>query len=581
MSSLSALPSSALEFMSWSWEQIAPYYDELATREINASNVEDWLKDWSQLASLLDETRWRLNIAIAQNTADTLAEQSFQRYLDNIEPPASQAEQRLKAKLLESGLVPKGFEIPLRNLRAEAEIYRDTNVPLFAKEKQLCAEHDKIGGEMTVLWEDAQVSLMQVAPVLHEQDRARRELAFRRIADRIEQARPAYDALWTRLLNVRREMAANAGFENYRAYRWQALKRFDYTPNDSMRFVDAIEQVVVPVATRLRERGKQRLGLDILKPWDQTSIFVGNTVVPREADPPPPFSDNSDLMDKAARTFRSLDSQFGTYFETMRREQLLDLSIREHKAPGGFCVGLDTSHQPFIFLSMTKTYGAVNGLLHECGHAFHSFASGHLPYWQQRNLEAGAMEFGEIPSTAMELLATPYVGPEFGGFFTREESAAALHEKLERYIFLFTGVAVIEAFQHWVYEHQELALDPGACDEEWDRLWARFEVGIDWSDLPEFPSMLWRYIYHIFQAPFYNIEYAISLLGALQLWVNAQQDERATLAAYKHALTLGNSAAVPELFAAAGISFSFDRDTLRRAVNLIQEKLTDLEQIQG
>jgi oligoendopeptidase F len=272
--------------------------------------------------------------------------------------------------------------------------------------------------------------------------------------------------------------------------------------------------------------------------------------------------------------FQQVDPQLGEYFAIMRQEDLLDLENRKGKAPGAYCATFQAAERPFIFVNAVGLHDDVQTLLHEGGHAFHAFESGHLSFHQ---LEL-PLEFAEVASMAMELLAAPYLTTDQGGFYAPEEASRARVELLESQLRFWPYMAVVDAFQHWVYENHQAARDPDNCDARWAELWSRFMPDVDWSGLE--PEMVtgWQRKEHIFEEPLYYVEYGLAQSGAIQIWRNALNDQAGAVAAYRRALSLGGSVPLPELYAAAGARFAFDAATLGQAVNLIEETIAALEE---
>jgi oligoendopeptidase F len=563
---LASLPQTAIEFKDWSWAQIEPYFQDLEARRLNESSVRAWLADWSQLGNLLDEAYWRLYVAITVDTTDEIAERKYNHFLDEIRPRHKAEEQKLKEKLLSSGLEPAGFEIALRNMKAEADLFRRENLPLLSEDKKLSAEYDKIIGAQTVEWEGREVTLSQLQPVYAERDRERRERAWRLGAARWLEDREAINELWAKFLGVRRQLADNAGLENYRTYRWRERLRFDYSPQDCYRFHQAIEEAVVPAALSLLEKRREALGVPSLRPWDlEVDQFSGPSLKP--------FKDISDLVEGTAAMFHKVDPQLGEYFETMRREELLDLDNRKGKAPGGYCTDFKAAGLPFIFMNSVGINDDVQTLLHEGGHAFHAFESRHLLYHYREVL----LEFAEVASMSMEYLAAPYLESDQGGFYNPRDAARARIEHLDVSLRFWPYMAVVDAFQHWVYDNPEAAVDPENCDSRWAELWDRFMPGVDWSGLEQEKRTGWHRKLHIHQEPFYYVEYGLAQLGAVQVWRNALGDQAGAVAAYRKALKLGSNGTLPQLYAAAGAKFAFDAGTLNLAVDLMVKTIEDLE----
>ncbi len=568
---LTFLPQNKTELLNWSWSDIEPYFKDLAGRTLSANTVGEWLADWTALDERIREMYSRLHVATTQNTADKQADDALNAFLDQIYPQAQAAEQTLREKLLASGLEPPGFELPLKKMRAEADLFRPENLPLLVEERKLASQYDKIIGAQTVLWEGTEVTLSQLRPVHQDTDRARRERAWQLTLKRQLADRGAIDELWQKFINLRRQIARNAGKANYRDYRWQELKRFDYTPADCYRFHAAIEQAVVPAVKRLNLKRRQQLGVEPLRPWDLD-------VDPLSRPPLKPFANGAELIKVAASMFNRVDPQLGAYFSTMVRESLLDVENRKNKAPGAYCTSYSMSRRPFVFANAVGLHDDLQTLLHESGHAFHNFERYALPYSQQREM---GMEFAEVASMSMELLASPYLSREQGGVYTNADAARALSEHLEGNIRFWPYMAVVDAFQQWVYENLDAACDPANCDAEWAKQWDRFMVGVDWSGLEDEKKTGWHRKLHIHQSPFYYVEYGLAQLGAMQIWRNALSDQAGAVASYRRALALGGTGSLPQLYATAGAKFAFDAETLGAMVELAEKTIERLGQNAG
>lgn len=563
-----SLPSTA-EFMDWPWEEIQPLFQELSDRTIETSNVDEWLADWSRLDEYVAETFNRLYVATGVDTTDKEAETRYNTYLDEIFPQAEAADQKLKEKLLSSGLEPEGFDVPLRNMRAEVELFREENLPLKSKEFKLDTAYDKIVGAQTITWDGKEITIEQLKPVYQEQDRIRRESAWRLASERQLADREAINELWIKFMDLRRQMADNADHADYRSYRWKQYLRFDYTPENAKQFNQAIHEVVVPVAQRIYEKRRRRLNVQTLRPWDLNIDPFGREALR-------PFETVDVLENKSSNVFHKVDPQLGDYFDIMREEDLLDLNNRRGKAPGGYCIDYAAIRKPFIFMNAVGIHDDVQTMLHEGGHAFHVFESAQLPYIQQMKV---GMEFAEVASMAMELLSAPYLTEDQGGFYTAQDAARARIEHLETSLLFWPYMSVVDSFQHWVYENHAEASDPDNCDKTWGELWDRFMVGVDWSGLETEKVTGWHRKLHIHQVPFYYIEYGLAQLGAMQVWRNALQDQAGAVAAYRKSLALGGTVPLPELFTIAGAKFAFDADTLRQACGLAEDTIQELENI--
>jgi oligoendopeptidase F len=512
------------------------------------------------------EVYGRLAVSTTVNTADEVAENQFKNFLSDVFPFVMQAQNELNIKLVESGLEPENYQVPLRNMRADIELFREENLPLLSQEGELAMEYDKIAGGQMVEWEGEEVTVIQLIPVSLELDRERRKSAWLKAEDRRREDREAQNDLWRRYMKLRGEIAKNADMPDYRTYMWKNLHRFDYTPEDSIAFDKAIEEVVVPVAERIYQHRKEQLGVDKLRPWDLAVDVRGR-------DPLHPYEGIDELESTIEAMFSKVDPKLGEYFGIMRQDNMLDLDNRKNKASGGYCAYFPQTKRPFIFMNAVGVHDDVQTLLHEGGHCFHAFEAANLPYVGH---DEPPMEFCEVASMAMELIASPYLASEQGGFYSVEDAARARIEHLEGIITFWPYMAVVDSFQHWIYTHHEEATDPAKCDEKWMELWGRFMKGIDFSGLEDYLPNRWRRQSHIFQNPFYYIEYGLAQLGAVQVWANSLKDQAKATQQYRYALALGNTEPLPKLFEAAGARLSFDAPTLKEAVTLIETTLAEL-----
>jgi oligoendopeptidase F len=559
------LPDNATEFLTWTWQQIKPFCDDLASRPLDSDTVDGFLQDWDALTNLMDEAGTRLNLATSQNTTDDAARERYSRYLEEVLEPAEPALQAVIDHLLESGVEPEGFEMPLRKMRVRSELYRDENVPIDTQITKLEMEYDKIIGGQTVEWEGQETTLVKLGAVLEDTDRAKRERAWRAMSERQLADRAAINENWAKLLDLRLEVARNAATAGFREYCWGMKCRFDYTPADCLSFHEAIQTHVVPAARRILERRAERLGVETLRPWDLA-------VDPAGRSPLRPFSDSEQLASTCEAIFHKVDPRVGSYFSQMRREELLDLPNRKGKAPGAFCTGFPVLGVPFVFMNATDREGDVRTLLHESGHAFHVFEAQKQPY---RALRGSPMEFAEVASMSMELLAAPYLTKDQGGFYEPAELARTMIGQIEGMILFWPYMAVVDAFQHWVYENPGAAHDPANCDATWSSLWDRFMPVTDYAGFEAVKETGWHRKLHIHCAPFYYVEYGLAQLGATRVYGNALEDQAQAVSGYLAALALGDSVPLPKLFETAGATFGFGPDTVAPAVALLEAKLDE------
>ena len=556
------------QFSQMTWEQIEPLYTALAERDLpNDDATRTWLQDWNDLDTSLMEAASVANVAVSCDSQNSEKEALHLTFSSEIMPRRGKIANELIGKLLDSGYAPAELETVLRRARTDRDIFREENVPLQQELSKLSNAYNKAAGSMTVEWDGKDVPLSRLNPFMEHPDRDVRERAWRlHLQPYIDQRDDLAD-IFDKQLELRQQLAKNAGFENYRDYIFAEKYRYDYTPEDSYSFHDAVEQTFVPALREFHEERKAVMGVDSLRPWDLAQDPFGRA-------PLTPYEDMDDMTATAQKVFAKVDPIFGEQFGVMRDEHLLDLESRTGKRPGGFCTSFPHRKRPFIFMNASGTGGDIRTLLHEAGHAFHGFATmEHLPYLSQRRYGS---EMAEVASMSMELLASPYLREEDGGFYDDADYARARIEHLEGIIKLFSWVAPVDAFQQWIYT-DPAAADRDAREAKWVEIWNRFDPNTDWSELNDWRVARWYKQLHIFLYPFYYIEYAIAQLGALQVWKNALQDQGKAVEDYRAALALGGSRPLPELFDRAGARLIFDAEGMADLVELMQREIATLK----
>ena len=562
-----ALPETSAALKDATWADVAPYYEELASRPLDRNTVEKWLADWSQFEALLAEATALANFEYCNDTTDSAREATHLRFVSEIDPRADEERARLRRRLVELDYVRPGLETTVQKFRNQLELFSEANTPLFAELAKLSAGWTKVIGAMTVDWDGEEMTPLQMWPFLESNDRITRERAFRSQFQPYIEQRDMLADFFDRMYDLRQQVAKNAGFDNYRDYMHREKNRFDYTPDDCYRFHEAVEVAVVPAIRRLLEVRRKHLGVERLRPWD---LWVDS----KGRDALRPYRDVDDFVSRADEVFANVSPEFQRDFQTMANAGLLDLDNRKGKAPGGFCDTLPVRKLPLIFMNSVGVDEDLRTLLHESGHAFHVFEAAELPLLFQR--QPGA-EMAEVASMSMELLAAPYIDREHGGYYSELDAQRSRRQLLERAVLFFTHCASVDAFQQWIYTEPE-GRDAGARDRKWLELRRRFEGdSVEWSGLDAERIARWYFQPHFFEYPFYYIEYGIAQLGALQVWRNSLSDRAGAVRQYREALALGATKSLPELYRAAGARLIFDADGMRELIDLAEEMLSTLD----
>jgi oligoendopeptidase F len=560
------LPASPDALADATWEDVAPYYEALATRPLNRANVEAWLADWSLFESLLSEAGALAGFAYSCDTSDPAREAAELRFGTQISPRAHQQRVRLQERLVQLDYVRPGLETMVERFRNQMRLFAPANVPLFADLSKLETEWSKVNGAMTVAWDGEQKTPSQLLPFLESNDRAVRERAFKMRAHPYIERRGVLAGIFDQMYDLRQQVARNAGFANYRDYAHLEKNRFDYTPDDCLRFHEAVESAVLPAVERVMRRRRSHMGVDPLRPWDIPAD-------PQGRPPLKPFKDIATFIEHAGDVFAHVDPQFSAYYRLMAEADLLDLDNRKGKAPGGYCQTLAFRKMPLIFMNAVGVDEDVRTLLHESGHAFHSFEASALPLLFQRH---PGSEMAEVASMSMELLAMPFIDTDNGGYYREDDAVRSRADLLEGIILFFPHCASVDAFQHWIYLNHD-GRDADARDRKWLELRRRFEgSSVDWSGLDPERIARWYQQPHFFGSPFYYIEYGIAQLGALQVWRNSLRDPQDAIRNYRGALALGATKPLPELFKAAGARLMFDSEGMRELISVVEEELAKL-----
>ncbi len=557
-----SLPESPQAIADAPWPDLEPLYEALATAPI--TDPKAWLLEWSKLEEVLEEAGTIAMIAYTCDTADPDKEAANLRWSSEIFPQAVEMQVRLAKRLVELGYTEPGLEVAIRGFRTDIEIFREENVPLFSELETLVAAYQKITGGLTVEWNGEKKTVPQLQPFMKDRDRTVREKAFRLGAQAYMDQREEMAKLFDEMYEKRQRVARNAGFADYQAYAFKSKHRFDYTPDDCASFHRAVEKTVAPAVERLMEHRRNRLGVDTVRPWDTQVELEGSR-------PLKPFSDVAGLVEPARRVFNAIDPELGAQFGRMADDGLLDLESRPGKAPGGYCTKLSWRGMPFIFMNAVGVPDDVSTLVHEAGHSFHDFASHRQQYVWQRSF---THEAAELASMSMELLAAPHLTLPTG-YYAPDEARTAWAEHLEDVLVTLAHIASVDAFQAWIYTSGKGA-DAAARDAAWLDIRTRFERGVDWSGLERERVSRWYRQLHIFEYPFYYIEYGIAQLGALQLWRASRTDPAGTVRRYREALALGGTVSLPDMYKAAGAKLIFNEKDMGELVMLVESELNRL-----
>ena len=555
------------EFTVTTWDALEPYFVNLLDREINSgANLDEWLKDISEVeAAISEDACWR-QIKMTCDTTDKTLEEAFAYFCMEIQPKLQPYADKLNKKLIESpftaALDRDKFFTYLRSVRKNIDLFREENIPIQAELSVMQQQYGAIAGKMTVEVNGQEYTLQQASKFLESADRQLREDVYRKIQERRLQDKDAMHNLYTELIERRDKVAKNAGFENYRDYKFVELGRFDYTKDDCYKFHESVKLHVLPLVEKIYEQKKKKLGLDTLRPWDTEAEPAG-------IKPLHPFEGGKELLAKTEQCFTKLNPFFADCLRKMDELKHFDLDSRKGKAPGGYNCPLTESGAPFIFMNAAGQMGDVTTMVHEGGHAIHSFLAHKL---ELSAFKEYPMEIAEVASMAMELFSMDH----WDAFFDNaDDLRRAKEHQLERVITIFPWIAIIDKFQHWVYEH------PAHTIEERTSVWMdilqEFSTNsVDFTELQEYRKIGWQRQLHLFEVPFYYIEYGIAQLGAIGLWMQFKLSNQQAIDNYVNALSLGGTKTLPQLYEAAGLKFDFSPAHIKGLMDFVKAEMDKL-----
>ncbi len=544
-------------------EDVVNIYQKLLNREIRSKEeLKAWLLDRSELETAMDQQGSVLYIRMTCQTDDPARAESYKNFIETIVPAVKSLDDQLNRKYTEvrRKFSPDAEEFAIydKEIETDLALFRDENVPFQTQVALLAQEYQTVSGAMTVQFKGKEHTLPQMSKYLMEPDRRLREEAWRAAAQRRMQEKDKFESLFDKMLGLRDTVARNAGCKNFIEYQFRAYHRFDYAPADCEQYHSSVEKHMIPLWAKILKRRGEQMKLEKLRPWDTGVDPWGRKALK-------PFDDVKILIQGVESVFRKMDKDLGAQFSEMAKLGLLDLASRKGKAPGGYQSVLAETRKPFIFMNAVGVDDDVRTLLHEAGHAFHAVASGHHPLFAYRH---APMEFCEVASMSMELLGNDYLTV----FYNNEDLTRSTTSHLEDIVCLLGWVAAIDAFQQWIYKNPKHS--PQERTQKWGEIHNRFGAQfIDWSGLEEEQKFLWHRQLHIFEVPFYYIEYGIAQLGALQLWLRAKKDPIRALRDYRNALALGRSRPLPELFKTAGLRFDFSENTIAPLMEAVEKEL--------
>lgn len=549
------------------WEDLQPIFDDLRNRPLlSIEDLQQWIQDKSKLdARLSEEFAWRY-IRVTCDSKDEQAAQAFNQFVQEISPRVAALENELNIRLVHcpyfEQLDTDTYGTYRRKIKNAVSLFSTENVDLQKEVQLQSKEFGRILSQMTIGLEGQQLTLQKASTLLEENDRNVRRQVYHKINQRIFQDTEELEDIFDSLLAKRHQIARNAGFDNYRDYAFKALERFDYTPEDCFDFHESIRSEILPILNTIYQTRKESLQLDSLRPYDLNIDTQGREVLR-------PFKNSNELVDKSIYCLNQVHPEFGMVISNMRELGHLDLDSRPGKRPGGYNMPLHETGLPFIFMNATASVSDLRTLMHESGHAVHAYLTRDLEIAATRHFPS---EISELAAMTMEL----FTMEQWHTIFDQEEDLQrAKLLQMEMVIKVLPWIATIDKFQHWLYTN------PGHSREERRERWLAIlqeftPEELENAGLEKYLSNLWLKQLHIFEVPFYYIEYGFAQLGAIALWKKYHESPQQATQSYIQALELGYTRSVTKIYEAAGIQFDFSKGYVSKLGQFIQQNIAEL-----
>ena len=552
-----------------SFESIERYLIELLERKLDSLEaLKKWLKDKSELEAVIEEEMaWRY-IRMSIDTTNDSFQKAYTFFVTEIQPKLAPIDDQLNKQFMGASFLSElekdpAYAIHIRSVKSQLELYREENIPIQAYLSEKTQEYGAISAAQSIEHNGAQLTMQKAALLLKEQDESLRKVVFEKMATRRDQDVKALNELYSELVKKRTVLAINAGFENYSDYKFKQMGRFDYTKESCFDFHDAVETHIVPLVKKINEAKLEKMSKDKFKPWD-------TAVDPEGKAPLKPFKTGKEMLDGTVDVFNKIKPEFADFLKTMDKMEHLDLESKPGKAPGGYNYPLYETGAPFIFMNAVGSQGDLTTMIHEGGHAIHSFLSHDLELTAFKSFPS---EIAELASMSMELLSMDY----WDTFYSdKDDLMRAKKEQLQGTITILPWIAQIDAFQHWVYENHKHTTEERTA--YWMELNKRFGTGLtDWNGYENTLASSWQRQLHLFEVHFYYIEYGIAQLGAIGIWKNSKENYSEAVSKYRHALSLGYTKPMPEVYAQAGIDFKFSSTHICALAQFIESELEKLD----
>ncbi|KUF30668.1 M3 family oligoendopeptidase [Bacillus cereus] len=532
-------------------------------------DLENWLKEQSKVIWEIEEQLRLHYIAFQCNTDDEEIKDTFEHDQQFVKPLLKRYQNLLDNKYLESPfrmeLDSNVYGLLDTKIKNAQKLFCEENIELEIQEDKLVTEYFEITGGLSAIWDGEEKTITELQSYLQDSNRDIRKKAKTIISEQFLSVEKELQNILNQLIEIRHQKAKNIQLENYRDYMFKKYERFDYSAIDCYELAESIRKYVVPLKDKIMLEKKEKLQVDTLRPWDVSAVTPDQKVLK-------PIANENDLIEKSTHIFNKLDVEFSALLNRMYKHNCLDLTSRKGKAAGGFCEYLPASQLSYIFMNLNYTQDDIITFIHEMGHSIHNELIKPLELRQYIEIPA---ETAELASMTMELFSLNY----WDTFYTDKKDLKQAKINFFKDVISYLPIMlIVDQFQHWLYENPIHTSEER--NEKYLQLQKHYQSSVIHIDGYEnWIATSWLPVLHIFEVPFYYIEYAIAQLGALQMYKQYKEDPKQTLENYKKALSLGSSQSIKEVYDAAGIRFDFSGETIKELMLFVEKELELLEQL--
>ena len=554
-----------LKYERLNYEDLKEEYEQLLSRLQAANNSKEFMEVFDEINTFrghISSMQTLCQIRHSINTADEYYDKENE-YWDNTMPLLQAYEVQLAKLMLENRFrdeldIPEAYYLGLENtLKSFSEVIIED----LQEENRLATEYGKLKSSAKIEFKGQIYNLASIAPLMNDADRQVRKeatIAYNRF---FEENEAAFDEIYDKLVKVRDRMAKKLGYENFTPLGYIRMNRLDYDQEMVKRYRDQVIEDIVPLTVELRKKQAERIDVDKLMCYDVNYNFkTGN---------PKPHGSIDELVEAALKMYTEMSEETGDFFKMMVDQELFDLPTRPNKEMGGYCTGIYDYKIPFIFANANGTSGDVDVLTHEAGHAFQAYCT--FKNVKIPDLSFPTMESAEIDSMSMEFFAHPWSHLFFG-----EEAEKYHYFHISDSLKFLPYGCLVDHFQHEVYNHPEMTPEERkACFRKLEKVY-KPDIDYEGFDLLERGGFFYRQG-HIFQSPFYYIDYTLAQVCALQFFVRKLNNDKDAWKDYLHICSLGGTKSFTQIVRDAHLKVPFEPGCLKEVAARMKEELDKID----